>query len=336
VSATIRAHNLSYLQVLKAISLSVDPGEVLAVVGSRGSGKTTLVRILAGQLQASSGSATIAGVDCRSPELRRLIGVAGEGWGFWTRLTVQENLSVVAQLWELAPERVAEVLRTVDLTAAAHRPVERLQPGELARLRLARALLTDPVALLLDEPIGDVDRESASLLHFAISEAAERGKAVLVTTFGHPKTLELASRLAYLEEGRLIEPPPARQEAQGSAQPADGPVRSPMPLRHIAARRGDRILLFAPDDILYAYAHEKAVYIQTVDGPCAVSLTLTELEERLAPEGFFRCHRAYLVNIRYVKELAAWTRDSFSLILKNGQEVPLSKHRAQALKSRLG
>jgi len=67
-----------------------------------------------------------------------------------------------------------------------------------------------------------------------------------------------------------------------------------------------------------------------------VSFTLAELEERLEPEGFFRCHRGFLVNVRCVKEIASFTRNSFFLVLRDGREVPLSKHRAVELKQRLG
>ncbi len=104
---------------------------------------------------------------------------------------------------------------------------------------------------------------------------------------------------------------------------------------HIAARKGEHLLLFRPEEIRYAYAQEKAVFVRTHEGDCGVPFTLSDLEERLAEHGFFRCHRGYLVNIGYVKEVATWTRDSFSLILKDGTDVPLFKHRANELRVRL-
>lgn len=332
VGATIRVDNLHHGSTLAGISFAVAPGEILALVSSEGEARTELLQVLAGQRRPAAGSASVAGIDCRSPQVRQAVGVVGEAWGLYSRLTVQQNLLLFARLWQRPEGRIAEVLKATDLQAQAAVPAERLRPGEAARLRLARALLHDPPALLLNEPIGDVDRESASLIGFIISEAAERGRAVLLATFGHPRALDIATHLAYLEDGRLLQPALAPAAARQPADDAGGGA----PIRHIAARRGERVLLFAPDAIRYAYAEEKAVYIETADGPYLVSLSLADLEDRLAAQGFYRCHRGFLVNLDWVKEITAWTRDSYSLILKDKREVPLSKHRAAELKRRLG
>ncbi|MEW8978536.1 MAG: LytTR family transcriptional regulator DNA-binding domain-containing protein [Symbiobacterium sp.] len=344
----ICAENLSVSHKLTAVTLAVQPGEIVAVVGSRSSGKTTLIRALAGQCPVEAGRALIDGCPAGTPQSLALVGVAGEAWGLLDRLTVWENLSLFARLWGVSPQRPLELLRRLELTGRLESRVQRLTPGEAARLRLARALVHEPRALLLDEPAGDIDSESASLIAFTIAEEAEAGRAVLVTTFGDPRIVQLASRICYLEGGRLLEPDeaqaaraapaaalagasrpePPRAEAGGAAPP-----QGPTP--HVAARKGDRILLFRPEEIRYAYARDKAVYIETAEGTCGVSFTLAELEERLTACGFFRSHKAYLVNLTYVKEIASWTRDSYSLILKTGEEVPLSKHRAQELRVRL-
>jgi ABC-2 type transport system ATP-binding protein len=243
---------------------------------------------------------------------------------------------------------MADVLKRLELNGLEQRRADKLQAGEAARLRLARALLHEPAALLLDEPMGDIDGESASIIAFAIGEEAERGKAILMTTFGYRASLACASRVEYLEGGRLAEPTaPAAVPMRSVAtvepvEPVVAVAPSPPPghkpaaqMPHVAARKGERVLLYRPEEIRYAYAQEKAVFIETADGPCAVSLTLSDLEDRLADQGFFRCHRAFLVNVDWVKELVTWTRDSYSLILKDGKDVPLSKHRAPELKARL-
>lgn len=342
MSAVIEVENLSVSGKLEGISLTVAAGEVVAVVGSRGAGKSTLARILAGQMAPGSGSAAIAGVDCREPAARLLAGVAGEAWGLYERLTAVENLRMFARLMGASEARIPELLRRLELTGLENRRVEKLLSGEVARLKLARALLQDPPALVLDEPMGDIDRESATIIAFCIGEEADRGKAVLMTTFGYRTSVECATRVCYLEGGRLIDPEPEQPNAVGSAasETAGGPPAPPAQperahLPHVAARKGERLLLFRPEEIRYAYAQEKAVYIQTAEGACAVTLTLSDLEERLQGEGFFRCHRAYLVNVNWVKELVTWTRDSYSLVLKDGKDVPLSKHRAPELKARL-
>ncbi len=316
----IRCDKIQLAGKLQEISLAVSPGEVVGIVGSRGSGKTTLLRIMAGLIRPDSGQVTLGGT----------AGFAGEAWGLYERLTARENLLMFARLWGVADRRVDDLLAKLELTACAGTRAAGLSPGEAARLRLARALLQDPPALVLDEPFGDIDRESSSIIAFAIGEERDRDKAILIATFGLPRALELATRLCYLEAGRLHEPAPH----PALTEPAPAKKAAPR-TGHIAARKGDRIRLFLPDEILYAYAQDKSVFIHTDDGPCTATYTLSDLEDRLADHGFFRCHRGFLVNVRYVREIAAWTRDSFSLILKDGKEVPLSKHRAQDLKIRL-
>lgn len=367
----ISVKDLNAAGKLKGVTLAVQSGEIVTVVGSRGSGKTTLLRVLLGQCPSEGGQAMIGDRSAGDPACLALVGAAGEAWGLIERFTVWENLSLVARLWGVPLQRIRDLLQRLDLEGRRDTRVQKLTPGETARLRMARALVHDPPALLLDEPAGDVDSESASLIAFTIAEEAEAGKAVLVTTFGDPRILRVASRICYLEGGRLMEasgavapadavartdavaragavaaaaggstgilpPVAAPQPSQaGQLPPEPGPASARRPPLHVAARKGDRILLFRPDEIRYAYAREKSVYIETAEGTCGVSFTLTELEERLAESGFFRSHKAYLVNLAYVKEIASWTRDSYSLILKGGEEVPLSKHRAQELRVRL-
>lgn len=104
MSAIIQLNGVSAAGKLADITLDVAAGEVVALAGSRGSGKSTLIRILAGQMLPTSGTVTIGGVDCRNEACRRLVGVAGEAWGLYERLTVLENLAITARLWGV-PQR---------------------------------------------------------------------------------------------------------------------------------------------------------------------------------------------------------------------------------------
>ncbi|WP_374711639.1 LytTR family transcriptional regulator DNA-binding domain-containing protein [Symbiobacterium terraclitae] len=328
---------------LHGISLTLAAGEAVALVGSQGNGKAPLLQLLTGVGRPSRGHLRICGHAPGSPAASARLGVAGPAWGLNPAHTVSETLALYASLWSLPPERAAEAVASLELTALRNRLVADLTPGEAARLRLARALLHDPALLVLDEPMGDVDLESAEIIEGAISAAADRGMGVLITTFGHPRTLRVASRIHYLENGRFVEPQPMAHAEPGEPGSRPGAPGSPTAdARHaqprveqIAARRDERVMLFSPDEILYAYAQEKSVYLHTREGDWTASFTLSELEERLAVHGFYRAHRGYLVNLAHVREIAAWTRSSFSLRLKDGSEVPLSKHRVAELKALL-
>ncbi len=97
------------------------------------------------------------------------------------RLTIWESMITYAGFYEVPERRVLELLKRLDLLAQMRTRVQRLQAGELARLRLASALLHEPPVLLLDEPACDIDGESASMIAFTVAEEAEAGKAVLVS-----------------------------------------------------------------------------------------------------------------------------------------------------------
>lgn len=330
---------------VRDLSLSVAPGEILAIVGSMGSGKTTLIRALAGLEPATGGQIRFEGQEVLAAVKAGRIGVVLPEQKLPGRLRPGEILRLFAQLRGIGTERIEPLLASLGLSEVAGRQFDKLRPGEQARLRLAIALLCDPAILLLDEPIGDVDRDSASILVDAIGEAATAGKGVLLATWGRPDLLALSHRHFYLEEGQLLAPV---RPAHGAVTAGQAGVGGPMAtseagaavevqlrpsggVSQLAVRRDERIFLLETAEILYAYAEAKSVHVMTAEGSYQVMATLAELEERLGP-AFFRAHKGYLVNLSAIREIAAWTRDSYSLILRDGKELPLSKHRAPELR----
>lgn len=360
LTTLLEISDLHHPEGLHGLSLTVSAGEVLALVGSHGNGKDPLLKLLAGWGSPSRGQIRICGGRPGTPEARAHVGFAGPAWGIAPAHTVGETLSLFAGLWSLPRGRAAEAAALLELTALSDRLAADLSPGEKARLRIARALLHDPLLLVLDEPLADSDLESADIIEAALSALADAGKGILLTTFGYPRALRLATRTCYLERGRLVEaddghtsggaaPPGAvpagsaggseahtgtRSVGLGGNTPVAGPVRPRVD--QIAARRDERVMLFSPAEILYAFAQDKSVYLHTSEGDWTASFTLAQLEARLSGHGFFRAHRGYLVNLAHVKEIVPWTRSSFSLRMKDGSEVPLSKHRVAELKELLG
>ena len=106
----------------------------------------------------------------------------------------------------------------------------------------------------------------------------------------------------------------------------------------VPARKDDRILLYDPSDILYATSREGKTYLRTADEEATTNLTLQELEGRLAGRGFFKAHRAYLVNLQRIKAIIQYTRNSYTLQLNDKQEtmIPLSKQSEKELQDLLG
>lgn len=106
----------------------------------------------------------------------------------------------------------------------------------------------------------------------------------------------------------------------------------------IPAKLEGAVALVDPGDIFYVYAQEDRAFLQTAEGSIPTQFTLAELEQRLSRSGFFRAHRSYLVNLQHVKEVIPFTRDSYTLRLKDaeGTQIPLSKSAARELQELLG
>jgi ABC-2 type transport system ATP-binding protein len=195
------------VQALKGVALEVGAGEVHALLGPNGAGKTTLMRILSGLVDPSAGSAYVldrrAG---RSPELRALIGMVPSGdRTFYLRLSGLENLMFFARLHGLrrraAQARALELLEAVGLGEAARRPISTYSHGMQKRLSFARALLSDPRLLLVDEATHDLDPVAAQQVRDLTAECAHGGAAVLWATQRIEELHGFARRVTVLDRG---------------------------------------------------------------------------------------------------------------------------------------
>lgn len=150
--------------VLDAVSLTVDTGEVVALLGPSGSGKSTLLRVIAGLLMADGGSVWLDDRDITAvPAHRRNIGLVFQDEQLFAHLTVAENIGFGPRMQGLGrrevAERVVELLDRVGLPGFAERQVAKLSGGEAKRVALARSLAPRPAVLLLDEPLTGLDRD---------------------------------------------------------------------------------------------------------------------------------------------------------------------------------
>ena len=193
--------------VLRGVDLSVGWGEVAVLFGANGAGKTTLLRILSGLTRADGGNARIAGrpVHGRGNRARRLVGFAGHQTMLYNDLTCRENLEFYAMLYGIrdANGRIGQVLEQANLSDRANRRVRTLSHGMQKRLSMARAILHEPVALLLDEPESGLDAESVAALGVFLRDWAASGRTVLLTTHSAEVGLAWADRALTLAGGRI-------------------------------------------------------------------------------------------------------------------------------------
>jgi ABC-type Fe3+/spermidine/putrescine transport system ATPase subunit len=195
-------------EILRDVTLAVGGEEVLAVVGPSGSGKSTLLRVVLGFIAPSCGSVRIDGVHVSAagriavPPEERHLAMVFQDLALWPHMTVREHLAFAAR----DEGRIDDLLRRVGLNGKAERRPALLSGGERQRVALARALVGEPAALLLDEPLSNVDvmlrQELIALLRELLDE---RRCAVLLVTHDLREAGALANRVAVLEAGRLVQ-----------------------------------------------------------------------------------------------------------------------------------
>ncbi len=197
-------------EALRGLSLAIDQGTVLGLLGRNGAGKTTAVRILTTLLRPDAGHASVAGFDVtRQPgQVRQRIGLAGQYAAVDERLTGRENLTLVGTLHHLGRRRAkagaGEMLARFDLQGAADRQVKTYSGGMRRRLDLAAALIAAPPVLFLDEPTTGLDPASRLSLWQLIRDQVADGATVLLTTQYLDEADQLADRITVVDHGEVI------------------------------------------------------------------------------------------------------------------------------------
>lgn len=191
-------------QALKGLDLQIESGETVVLFGPNGTGKTTLIKLIATILNPTAGKIIIGGMDTkdRAEEIRRRIGILTHQTFLYNNLTAQENLEFYARIFDVAHarERIKEVIAMVGMTTRTHERVGNYSRGMQQRISIARLLLHDPPIMLLDEPETGLDQEAIAMLWQAIRT---RPRTVLMTTHSLERGLELSERLLIMARGKI-------------------------------------------------------------------------------------------------------------------------------------
>jgi ABC-type multidrug transport system ATPase subunit len=192
---------------LAGVDVRVGAGEVHGLLGPGRAGKTTLLRVLGGLLTPTSGTARVLGWPSTSTELRGRIGLVAVDGSLSPRLSGLDNLVLAGRVRGMNPAPAADralcVLRQVGLARAGDRPVGAWSPGMQLRLAFARALLTSPQVLLIDEPPDGIDPATSAAVRALVSSHARSGTAVLWATRRLDELQGLATSLTLLAGGRV-------------------------------------------------------------------------------------------------------------------------------------
>jgi len=200
--------------ILDGFTLAVDAGEVVALVGASGAGKTTALKLVNRLLVPDAGGVWVMGKDTSEWDpirLRRAVGYVIQDVGLFPHLTVADNVAVVPRLEQWSEDRVAarvrELLELIGLAPDMYteRWPDELSGGQRQRVGVARALAVDPPVLLMDEPFGALDPITRRQLQQEFRRIQARvAKCVILVTHDMAEALALADRIGVLDEGRLI------------------------------------------------------------------------------------------------------------------------------------
>jgi ABC-2 type transport system ATP-binding protein len=210
LTATSLHKSFGETHAVQGVSLTVSAGEIYALVGPDGAGKTTTIRLLCGALKADGGSVTIAGYDVerQTEQARSQLGYLSQRFSLYNDLTVIENIRFFAELRGLKPKeweaRALYMLDFIGLVEFKNRRAGQLSGGMKQKLGLAIALVTEPKLLLLDEPTTGVDPGTRQdFWQLIIQMVLEKGMAVVLST-PYMDEASRCTRVGFLREGRLL------------------------------------------------------------------------------------------------------------------------------------
>ncbi|WP_148254788.1 ABC transporter ATP-binding protein [Aidingimonas lacisalsi] len=199
------------LRAVNGVSLDIRENEFFALLGASGSGKTTLLRMLAGFDMPSSGHILLDGHDISQvPPNHRPVNLMFQSYALFPHMTVAQNIAYGLEMEKLPRteinERVDEMLSTIQLTHLAERKPEQLSGGQRQRVALGRALVKRPRLLLLDEPLGALDKKLRGEMQLELKHIQNKfGITFIVVTHDQEEALVMADRIAILKDGELLQ-----------------------------------------------------------------------------------------------------------------------------------
>ena len=323
--------------IFPAFSLTLTAGEVLAVY-SNVNIREQLIKLLLEKSSLSQGEIQLAGQSLASKSVE--MGFLFLSEGVYERLSVMENLDFFKNLYG-AEEKVEETIRKVQLESKKKVKVGKLSYSEQRRIQFAALLLQNPDVYVMEEPDQNLDMESKRILISILNELRDAGKTIFILTGNLESAVTAADRVYRLDDNGLHLTQTIDEDSVETSKIEESPIEEsiqPIRFEKIPTKVNEKIVLFDPPEIDYIESSEGQSFLHIKGEAFPSYFTLTELEKRLLPYGFFRCHRSYIVNLQKVREVITWTRNSYSLVLEDAKKstIPLSKSKMAELKGILG
>ncbi len=197
------------------ITFHMKPGEILGLLGPNGAGKTTTIQMLLGLVTPTSGSIEMFGLDLKTHRetILQQVNFSSTYISMPYALTVEENLRIVAKLYGLSdvPRRIDDIIKKLEMEEFRHKVTRKLSSGQMTRLTLAKAFLTEPKILFLDEPTASLDPDIAHKIRGLLQEERRSsGLSMLYTSHNMREMEEMSDRIIFLQRGTIV--------AEGTAQ----------------------------------------------------------------------------------------------------------------------
>lgn len=194
-------------EVLKGITLGIKNQNIFGLLGPSGAGKTTILKIITGQLNPTSGKTFVKGMSSKNLDEKsyRNMGLVLDTHGLYERLTCWQNLSLYAEIYDVDKKLIDTSLAEIGLLESKNKQVLNLSKGMKQRLAIARATLHSPGILFLDEPTSGLDPIAMNLMHDKILDIRDKGTTIFLTTHNMEEAYKLCDTVALLNEGVIVE-----------------------------------------------------------------------------------------------------------------------------------
>lgn len=324
--------------IFPSFNLLVNPGQVAALYSSVNV-REQIINLLLGKTGLSHGEIHIGQNLLKQPT--KNIGFLFLNVALYERLSIEEMLHFIKSLYA-SNQNIDQAIKAVHLDHKRKLKIDKLSYSESRRVQFSCLLLQNPAIYILEEPDQNLDLESKQIFLSLLQKLRQLGKTVLILTGNMESAVTAADEVYKLDGSGLspiqIESDDSKTSEYQLEEEQQTDMGQPVQFKKIPTKVKDKIVLFNPPEIDYIESREGQSFIHIKGEAFPNDFTLQELENRLLPFGFFRCHRSYIVNLQKVREVITWTRNSYSLVLEDAHKssIPLSKSKMAVLKEMLG
>ncbi|QQK81298.1 LytTR family transcriptional regulator DNA-binding domain-containing protein [Salicibibacter cibi] len=258
--------------------------------------------------------------------------------GLYKRLNPEQILDFWSRLHQknIHTDRLLEISELTHVRSTINK---RLTFSEMKRLHFVRSLIQKTSVYVFEDPTDKIDLQSKQVFNRILDKIMESGGIVIILTSSLEEGIRLGTKV-YRITNRGIQEVETDDETEENNE-ADDEITNEtahhMKFEKISAKYEDKYILFDPLEIDYVETRERHTILHVNEEEFISTMTLKELEDKLLPYGFYRCHRSYLINLQRVREVIVWSKNSYSLILDKHSEktVPLSKSKYAGLRDLL-